>query len=57
MTGTSDDGEVATLEFRRFLSSDGARVSYWHDVPLLAPGGGFHAVIEIPKMTKAKVWK
>jgi hypothetical protein len=30
-------------------------VSYWHGVPLLAPGGGFHAVIEIPKMTKAKV--
>lgn len=53
--GTSDDGEAATFEFRRFLSSDGERVSYWHDVPLHAPGGGFHAVIEIPRMTKAKM--
>eukprot|EP00966_Prymnesium_polylepis_P009975 230187-Prymnesium_polylepis.2 len=54
-SGASDDGEAATFEFRRFLSSDGGRVSYWHDVPLHAPGGGFHAVIEIPRMTKSKV--
>uniref|UniRef100_A0A7S4M1T4 inorganic diphosphatase n=1 Tax=Prymnesium polylepis TaxID=72548 RepID=A0A7S4M1T4_9EUKA len=53
--GASDDGEAATFEFRRFLSSDGGRVSYWHDVPLHAPGGGFHAVIEIPRMTKSKM--
>ena len=37
-----------------FLSCDGSRVSsgrYW----LHAPGGGFHAVIEITRQTKAKM--
>jgi len=53
--GTSDAGEADTMEFRRFLSSDGAQISYWHDVPLHSPGGGFHAVIEIPRMTTAKM--
>lgn len=53
--GTETYGTPATFEFRRFLSSDGARVSYWHDVPLFAPGGGFHVVIEIPRMTRTKM--
>ena len=30
-------------------------VSFWHDVPLEAEGGGFNMVVEIPKFSKAKM--
>ena len=52
---SEETGESGTLEFRRFLVGDGDRVSYWHDVPLRASSGGMHAVIEIPRLTKAKM--
>merc|ERR1719454_1816581 len=50
-----DAGEPNTFEFRKFLTADGRRVSYWHDVPLLAADGVYNAVIEIPRQTKAKM--
>ena len=53
--GFEDIGEAKTLEYRRFLTQGSARVSSWHDVPLKATSGNLHAVIEIPRLTTAKM--
>lgn len=53
--GTSDEGEPKTLEFRRFLTQSDVSVSSWHDVPLHTASGNLRAVIEIPRMTTAKM--
>jgi len=52
-----DVGETKTLEWRRFLTNGGARVSSWHDVPLFAnkKEGTLNAVIEITRCTQAKM--
>lgn len=52
-----DVGEAKTLEYRRFLTNGGARVSSWHDVPLFADKkeGKLNAVIEITRCTRAKM--
>jgi len=51
-----DSGEPNTLEYRRFLlDEEGERISYWHDVALRSPSGGFNAIIEITRKTRAKM--
>jgi inorganic pyrophosphatase len=59
---TAAVGEVATESFRLAFTGEGeSTISPWHDIPLRssssASGGGgyYNAVIEIPKMTKAKM--
>uniref|UniRef100_A0A6U0J9V8 inorganic diphosphatase n=1 Tax=Minutocellus polymorphus TaxID=265543 RepID=A0A6U0J9V8_9STRA len=48
-------GEAATESFRlNFKGEDGAAISPWHDIPLKGDGG-YNMVVEIPKMTKAKM--
>ena len=53
--GFEDIGEPKTTEFRRFLTQGGGKISSWHDVPLRSPSGNLHVVIEIPRMTSAKM--
>ena len=54
--GAEDVGEAPSLEFRRFICQGGARMSSWHDIPLKTSSEGtFRAVIEIPRMTTAKM--
>jgi inorganic pyrophosphatase len=49
-------GEVATESFRlQFKGDDGADISAWHDIPLKGAGDSYNMVVEIPKMTKAKM--
>jgi inorganic pyrophosphatase len=55
--GISTDvvGEEATESFRlKFKSEDGV-ISPWHDIPLEGSDGSYNMVVEIPKMTKAKM--
>jgi inorganic pyrophosphatase len=51
------DGQEGTQDYRlRFKDASGKDISPWHDIPLIAPEAGvFNAIIEIPKMTKAKM--
>ena len=52
---TEQSGEAATESFRlNFKGEDGAALSPWHDIPLKG-AGGYNMVVEIPKMTKAKM--
>jgi hypothetical protein len=52
---TEQSGEAATESFRlNFKGEDGAAISPWHDIPLKGDGG-YNMVVEIPKMTKAKM--
>jgi inorganic pyrophosphatase len=52
---TEQAGEVQTESFRlKFTGKDGA-ISPWHDIPLMAESGAYNMVVEIPKMTKAKM--
>jgi len=55
-TGVTE-GSQGTLEYRmRFKDATGKEVSPWHDIPLEASEAGcYNAVIEIPKMTRAKM--
>ena len=50
-------GETGTESFRMgFKSEDGAAISPWHDIPLEGETeGSYNMVVEIPKMTKAKM--
>lgn len=49
-------GEAATESFRlQFKGEDGADISAWHDIPLKGSGDSYNMVVEIPKMTKAKM--
>ena len=55
---TATSGEAATESFRlSFNTGDASAViSPWHDIPLRGSSSGtYNAVIEIPKMTKAKM--
>lgn len=54
---TVADGQPGSLEYRlRFRDDTGRCISPWHDVPLeTGENGVFNAIIEIPKMTRAKM--
>jgi len=48
-------GEAATESFRlKFKDTEGATISPWHDIPLEGEKG-YNMVVEIPKMTFAKM--
>jgi len=50
-------GEEGTLDFRmQYTDADGKTISPWHDIPLEgSTAGSYNMVVEIPKMTKAKM--
>jgi inorganic pyrophosphatase len=49
-------GEAKTADFRvQFKGEDGAAMSPWHDIPLSSGDDSYNMVVEIPKMTKAKM--
>jgi len=54
---TVAEGTQGTLEYRlRFKDSSGKEISPWHDIALrTGESDVFNAIIEIPKMTKAKM--
>jgi hypothetical protein len=52
---TSEVGEVATESFRLQFKEDDTVISPWHDIPLMGDNGGYNMVVEIPKMTRAKM--
>ena len=53
---TEVDGEVATESFRLKFKGEDGEISPWHDIPLEAETEGlYNMVVEIPKMTKAKM--
>merc|ERR1719230_1003836 len=51
-------GPAASLEYRvQFHYNDHGQlkqISPWHDIPLYAPDGNVHMVVEIPKFSRAK---
>ena len=47
--GVEAQGTLGTFEYRLYLTQQKKRLSAWHDVPLLASPGVYHAVIEMPK--------
>jgi len=52
---TEISGEAGTKSFRiNFKGEGGAPISPWHDLPLM-DGDAYNMVVEIPKMTKAKM--
>merc|ERR1712157_299737 len=50
-----ETGEVATPDFRLNFKVDSKAISPWHDIPLMDDKGNYNMVVEIPKMTKAKM--
>jgi inorganic pyrophosphatase len=52
---TDVSGEEATASFRLNFKSDGSAISPWHDIPLKSDSGAYNMVVEIPKMSKAKM--
>jgi inorganic pyrophosphatase len=48
-------GEAATESFRLKFKGEEGPLSPWHDIPLKGEGGSYNMVVEIPKMTKAKM--
>jgi len=53
---TQTTGEAKTESFRiQFKNEAGTHISPWHDIPLKGSKGGYNMVVEIPKMTKAKM--
>jgi inorganic pyrophosphatase len=53
---TQTTGEAKTESFRiQFMNEAGTHISPWHDIPLKGPKGGYNMIVEIPKMTKAKM--
>lgn len=53
---TETTGEAATESFRVKFKVDGGDISPWHDIPLEGDSeGSYNMVVEIPKMTKAKM--
>merc|ERR1719298_295330 len=53
---TATSGEAETESFRVSFSEGESTISPWHDIPLKGSSEGtYNAVIEIPKMTKAKM--
>jgi inorganic pyrophosphatase len=52
---TEQAGETGTFDFRlKFKDEEGSAISPWHDIPLM-DGDNYNMVVEIPKMTKAKM--
>ena len=52
---TEQTGEVATESFRLKFKGESGDISPWHDIPLEGDNGSYNMVVEIPKMTKAKM--
>ncbi|RZS17639.1 hypothetical protein BHM03_00049807 [Ensete ventricosum] len=53
---TTGEGLPETLDYRVFfLDGSGKKVSPWHDVPLHVGDGVFNFVVEIPKVSSAKM--
>ncbi|KAL7516253.1 hypothetical protein ACHAWX_001288 [Stephanocyclus meneghinianus] len=53
---TATSGDAATESFRVSFNEGDSTISPWHDIPLNGKSEGtYNAVIEIPKMTKAKM--
>ena len=52
---TDVSGEEATASFRLNFKSDGSAISPWHDIHLKSDSGAYNMVVEIPKMSKAKM--
>ena len=53
---TEQVGEAATESFRlKFKAEEGSTISPWHDIPL-EDGSGYNMVVEIPKMTKVRIF-
>jgi len=52
---TNQVGEAATESFRLQFKEDDTVISPWHDIPLMSDNGAYNMVVEIPKMTKAKM--
>lgn len=50
-----ETGETATESFRVNFKTEGKAISPWHDIPLTEGDGSYNMVVEIPKMTKAKM--
>jgi inorganic pyrophosphatase len=57
LTNVESEGQQGTSEYRlRFKGILGEDISPWHDIPLDSGDDGiFNAVIEIPRMTRAKM--
>ena len=53
-TSTEIVGETNTESFRMKFKGDSGVISPWHDIPL-KEGDMYNMVVEIPKMTKAKM--
>lgn len=54
-TSTEAIGEEATESFRLKFKTEDGDISPWHDIPLSSEEGTYNMVVEIPKMTKAKM--
>merc|ERR1712003_8306 len=54
MGTTEVSGEAATESFRLNFKGEGGAISPWHDIPL-KDGDAYNMVVEIPKMSKAKM--
>ena len=52
---TEQVGETATESFRLKFKGEDGDISPWHDIPLKADSGAYNMVVEIPKMSKAKM--
>lgn len=48
-------GEEATESFRLKFKGEDSAISPWHDIPYKGSGDSFNMLVEIPKMTKAKM--
>jgi inorganic pyrophosphatase len=48
-------GEEATESFRLAFKGEDGAISPWHDIPLKGSGDSYNMLVEIPKMTKAKM--
>eukprot|EP00934_Nitzschia_sp_Nitz4_P008026 Nitzschia sp. Nitz4//scaffold226_size53432//27476//28285//NITZ4_006702-RA/size53432-processed-gene-0.23-mRNA-1//1//CDS//3329542754//8016//frame0 len=53
--GTEVVGEAATESFRLKFTGSAGDISPWHDIPLKGAGDSYNMIVEIPKMTKAKM--
>lgn len=51
----SEIGEAGTESFRLQFKDGDKVISPWHDIPLSSKEGTYNMVVEIPKMTKAKM--
>jgi len=56
---TKVQGTVGTKDYRQYFQKNGTCISPWHDIPIRTASESnkplYHAIIEISKMTKAKM--